>query len=75
MIHEVACWSSLLQVVVEKKLKRERGLSRHDVGREAFVAEVRRCGHAASMLESAPSGAALVQTGRAVLLERAKILA
>ena len=29
-----------LQVVVEKKLKRERGLTRHDVGREAFVEEV-----------------------------------
>ncbi|XP_035274400.1 valine--tRNA ligase isoform X2 [Anguilla anguilla] len=28
------------QVVVEKKLKRERGLSRHDLGREAFVQEV-----------------------------------
>lgn len=28
------------QVVVEKKLKRERGLSRHDLGREAFLAEV-----------------------------------
>ncbi len=25
------------QVVVEKKLKREKGLSRHDIGREAFV--------------------------------------
>ena len=28
------------QVVVEKRLKKERGLSRHDLGREAFVAEV-----------------------------------
>ncbi len=28
------------QVVVEKKLKRERGLSRHDLGREKFVDEV-----------------------------------
>ena len=28
------------QVVVEKKLMRERGLSRHDVGREKFVEEV-----------------------------------
>ncbi|KAJ8287759.1 hypothetical protein COCON_G00004180 [Conger conger] len=28
------------QVVVEKKLKRERGLSRHDLGREAFLEEV-----------------------------------
>ncbi|XP_050219299.1 valine--tRNA ligase, mitochondrial 1 [Mercurialis annua] len=28
------------QVVVEKKLMRERGLTRHDVGRENFVAEV-----------------------------------
>ncbi|XP_016704747.2 valine--tRNA ligase, mitochondrial 1 [Gossypium hirsutum] len=28
------------QVVVEKKLKRERGLTRHDVGRENFVNEV-----------------------------------
>ena len=30
------------QVVVEKKLQRERGVSRHDLGREAFVAEVWR---------------------------------
>jgi valyl-tRNA synthetase len=28
------------QVVVEKRLKKERGLSRHDLGRDAFVAEV-----------------------------------
>lgn len=28
------------QVVVEKKLMRERGLTRHDLGREQFVAEV-----------------------------------
>jgi len=28
------------QVVVEKKLKREKGLSRHDLGREAFVDEI-----------------------------------
>ncbi|KAI6244028.1 Valyl-tRNA synthetase [Aphelenchoides fujianensis] len=28
------------QVVVEKKLQRERGLSRHDLGREKFVEEV-----------------------------------
>lgn len=28
------------QVVVEKKLKREKGLTRHDLGREAFVQEV-----------------------------------
>ncbi|KAI1716392.1 tRNA synthetases class I (I, l, M and v) domain-containing protein [Ditylenchus destructor] len=28
------------QVVVEKKLQREKGLSRHDVGREKFVEEV-----------------------------------
>lgn len=28
------------QVVVEKRLKKERGLSRHDLGREAFVSEV-----------------------------------
>jgi valyl-tRNA synthetase len=28
------------QVVVEKKLKRETGMSRHDLGREKFVAEV-----------------------------------
>ena len=28
------------QVVVEKKLMRERGLSRHDIGREKFVEEV-----------------------------------
>ena len=28
------------QVVVEKKLQRERGVSRHDLGREAFVEEV-----------------------------------
>ncbi|MBA0645042.1 hypothetical protein Goklo_013180, partial [Gossypium klotzschianum] len=28
------------QVVVEKKLKRERGLTRHDIGRENFVNEV-----------------------------------
>lgn len=29
-----------LQVVVEKKLMRERQLTRHDVGRDKFVAEV-----------------------------------
>ena len=28
------------QVVVEKKLMKERGLSRHDLGREKFVQEV-----------------------------------
>lgn len=28
------------QVVVEKKLQRERGLSRHDLGREKFIEEV-----------------------------------
>ena len=28
------------QVVVEKKLKRELGVSRHDIGREAFVEHV-----------------------------------
>lgn len=28
------------QVIVEKKLKRDRGVNRHDLGREAFVAEV-----------------------------------
>ena len=28
------------QVVVEKKLLRERGVSRHDLGREKFVQEV-----------------------------------
>ena len=28
------------QVVVEKKLMREKGLSRHDIGREKFVEEV-----------------------------------
>ena len=28
------------QVVVEKKLQRERGMSRHDLGREEFVREV-----------------------------------
>ena len=27
------------QVVVEKKLMRERGLTRHDIGRENFVKE------------------------------------
>ena len=30
------------QVVVEKKLKKDRGITRHDLGREAFVAEVPR---------------------------------
>ncbi|OWM67773.1 hypothetical protein CDL15_Pgr017470 [Punica granatum] len=30
------------QVVVEKKLMRERHLTRHDVGREEFIAEVRK---------------------------------
>jgi valyl-tRNA synthetase len=29
-----------LQVVVEKKLMRERGQTRHDIGREAFLDEV-----------------------------------
>ena len=28
------------QVVVEKKLMREKGLSRHDIGREKFIEEV-----------------------------------
>jgi len=28
------------QVVVEKKLMRERGMSRHDLGRERFIEEV-----------------------------------
>lgn len=28
------------QVVVEKKLMRERGMSRHDLGREKFIQEV-----------------------------------
>ena len=28
------------QVVVEKKLQREKGITRHDLGREAFVSEV-----------------------------------
>lgn len=28
------------QVVVEKKLKNEKGLSRHDLGREKFLKEV-----------------------------------
>lgn len=28
------------QVVVEKRLKKERGLSRHDIGKEAFLQEV-----------------------------------
>ena len=28
------------QVVVEKKLKKEKNLSRHDLGREKFVEEV-----------------------------------
>lgn len=31
---------SALQVVVEKKIKREQGLSRHDIGREKFLEEV-----------------------------------
>lgn len=30
----------ILQVVVEKKLMREQGLSRHDLGREKFVESV-----------------------------------
>jgi valyl-tRNA synthetase len=30
------------QVVVEKKLKKERDLSRHDLGREKFIEEVWR---------------------------------
>lgn len=29
-----------MQVVVEKKLQRERGLSRHDLGRDRFIDEV-----------------------------------
>ena len=28
------------QVVVEKQLRKERGLSRHDIGRKQFVEEV-----------------------------------
>lgn len=28
------------QVVVEKTLKRERGLTRHDIGRQKFIEEV-----------------------------------
>jgi len=34
-------YSLNLQVVVEKKIMRERKLTRHDVGRESFVQEVR----------------------------------
>lgn len=30
----------MTQVVVEKKVMRERNLTRHDLGREKFVAEV-----------------------------------
>ena len=33
------------QVVVEKKLMREKGLSRHDIGREKFVDEVWKWKH------------------------------
>ena len=33
------------QVVVEKKLKREKGISRHDIGREKFVEEVWKWKH------------------------------
>ena len=33
------------QVVVEKKLMREKGISRHQLGREAFVKEVWRWKH------------------------------
>ena len=28
------------QVVVEKRLKKERGISRHDLGRDKFIEEV-----------------------------------
>ena len=34
--------SLLVQVVVEKRLQRERGLTRHDLGRHAFIEEVWR---------------------------------
>ena len=33
------------QVVVEKKLKKEKGISRHDIGREKFVEEVWKWKH------------------------------
>ena len=33
------------QVVVEKKLMREKGLSRHDIGREEFIKEVWKWKH------------------------------
>ena len=33
------------QVVVEKKLMREKGISRHDIGREKFVEEVWKWKH------------------------------
>lgn len=32
--------NDFLKVVVEKKLQREKGLSRHDLGREKFIEEV-----------------------------------
>jgi len=35
--------SHVYQVVVEKKLMRERKLTRHDIGRENFVNEVSTC--------------------------------
>ncbi|KAF8028100.1 hypothetical protein BT93_E0877 [Corymbia citriodora subsp. variegata] len=41
--HSILRWKildAILQVVVEKKLMRERRLTRHDIGREKFVSEV-----------------------------------
>lgn len=38
--HLILTPALVFQVVVEKKLMRERKLTRHDIGRENFVSEV-----------------------------------
>lgn len=40
MKHDLFWWCLLWQVVVEKKIMRERRQTRHDLGREKFVSEV-----------------------------------
>ena len=39
MMFQIFLYHLKTQVVVEKQLKKNRDLSRHDIGREAFVAE------------------------------------
>jgi len=45
--------------VVEKKLQRERGVSRQQLGREAFLTEVRLAAAAIAVLTRAPNARCL----------------